>query len=59
MKKAVKRALIVGVSGQSSVGLLFRHPLETFDSITIATMHLLECIRLLEKPVRFYSAGLG
>jgi GDPmannose 4,6-dehydratase len=48
---------IYNLSGQSSVGLSFRQPLETFDSITIATMHLLECIRLLEKPVRFYSAG--
>ena len=45
------------LSGQSSVGLSFRQPLETFDSITIATMHLLECIRMLEKPVRFYNAG--
>ena len=48
---------IYGLSGQSSVGLSFREPLETFDSITIATMHLLECIRLIEKPVRFYNAG--
>jgi GDPmannose 4,6-dehydratase len=48
---------IYNLSGQSSVGLSFRQPLETFDSITIATMHLLECIRLLEKPVRFYNAG--
>ena len=48
---------IYNLSGQSSVGLSFQQPLETFDSITIATMHLLECIRVLEKPVRFYSAG--
>jgi GDPmannose 4,6-dehydratase len=48
---------IYNLSGQSSVGLSFRQPLETFDSITIATMHLLECIRLLETTVRFYSAG--
>ncbi len=48
---------IYNLSGQSSVSLSFQQPLETFDSITIATMHLLECIRLLEKPVRFYSAG--
>ena len=48
---------IYNLSGQSSVGLSFQQPLETFDSITIATMHILECIRVLEKPVRFYSAG--
>lgn len=48
---------IYNLSGQSSVGLSFRQPLETFDSITIATMHMLECIRLLGMPVRFYNAG--
>jgi GDPmannose 4,6-dehydratase len=48
---------IYSLSGQSSVAVSFRQPLETFDSITIATMHLLEAIRLLEKPVRFYNAG--
>jgi len=33
---------IYNLSGQSSVGLSFQQPLETFDSITIATMHLRE-----------------
>lgn len=48
---------IYNLSGQSSVAASFRHPLETFDSITVATMNLLECLRLLGRPTRFYNAG--
>jgi GDPmannose 4,6-dehydratase len=35
----------------------FEYPVETFDSILIGTMNLLECIRLLKNPVKFYNAG--
>jgi GDPmannose 4,6-dehydratase len=35
----------------------FAYPVETFDSILIGTMNLLECIRLLKHPVKFYNAG--
>jgi len=35
----------------------FQYPMETFDSILIGTMNLLECMRLLQKPVKFYNAG--
>ena len=31
--------------------------METFDSILIGTMNILECLRLLKTPVRFYNAG--
>lgn len=48
---------VYNLSGQSSVAESFRHPLETFASITVATMNLLECLRLLGRPVRFYNAG--
>lgn len=48
---------IYNLAGQTSVGMSFEYPVETFDSILIGTMNLLECIRLLKKPVRFYSAG--
>lgn len=48
---------IYNLSGQTSVAASFRHPLETFDSITVATMNLLECLRRLGRPVRFYNAG--
>jgi GDPmannose 4,6-dehydratase len=35
----------------------FAYPVETFDSILIGTMNLLECIRLLNHPAKFYNAG--
>jgi GDPmannose 4,6-dehydratase len=48
---------IYNLAGQTSVGMSFTYPVETFDSILIGTMNLLECIRLLKKPVKFYNAG--
>lgn len=48
---------IYNLAGQTSVGMSFAYPVETFDSILIGTMNLLECIRLLKKPVKFYNAG--
>jgi GDPmannose 4,6-dehydratase len=48
---------IYNLAGQTSVGMSFQYPVETFDSILIGTMNLLECIRLLKKPVKFYNAG--
>ena len=48
---------IYNLAGQTSVGMSFEYPVETFDSILIGTMNLLECIRLLKKTVKFYNAG--
>lgn len=48
---------IYNLAGQTSVGMSFLYPVETFDSILIGTMNVLECIRLMGKRVRFYSAG--
>jgi GDPmannose 4,6-dehydratase len=45
------------LSGQSSVGLSFEQPVETIESITLGTLNLLEAIRFLEKPIRFYHAS--
>ena len=50
---------IYNLSGQSSVGLSFGQPVETLDSIIAGTLNLLESIRFLDKPMRFYSAGSG
>ena len=50
---------IYNLSGQSSVGLSFGQPVETLDSIITGTLNILECIRFLGKPTRFYSAGSG
>lgn len=48
---------IYNLAGQSSVGLSFEQPVETLESIAIGTINLLEAIRFLDSPVRFYSAG--
>lgn len=48
---------IYNLAGQTSVGKSFEYPVETFDSILIGTLNILECIRLLNKPVKFYNAG--
>ena len=50
---------IYNLSGQSSVGLSFGQPVETLDSIIAGTLNILESIRFLGKPVRFYNAGSG
>jgi GDPmannose 4,6-dehydratase len=48
---------IYNLSGQSSVGLSFDQPVETLDSIVVGTLNLLEAIRFLGTPIRFYNAG--
>jgi GDPmannose 4,6-dehydratase len=48
---------IYNLSGQSSVGLSFEQPVETLESITIGTLNILEVLRFLNLPVRFYNAG--
>ncbi len=50
---------IYNLAGQSSVGLSFQQPVETLESIVLGTLHLLEAIRLVERPIRFYNAGSG
>jgi GDPmannose 4,6-dehydratase len=47
---------IYNLSGQTSVGLSFEQPAEALESIAFATLNLLEAIRLLKRPVRFYNA---
>ncbi|OGU20191.1 MAG: GDP-mannose 4,6-dehydratase [Hydrogenophilales bacterium RIFOXYD1_FULL_62_11] len=48
---------IYNLAGQSSVGLSFEQPAETLESIATGTLNLLEVIRFLGSPVRFYNAG--
>lgn len=48
---------IYNLSGQSSVGLSFEQPVETFESISIGTLNLLEAMRFGDQPVRFYNSG--
>jgi GDPmannose 4,6-dehydratase len=48
---------LYNLAGQSSVGLSFSFPVETFESISVGTLNILECIRMLKLDVRFYNAG--
>ena len=48
---------VYNLAGQSSVGLSFEQPLETMESIVIGTLNILETIRFVGTPCRFYSAG--
>lgn len=50
---------IYNLGGQSSVALSFQQPVETLDSISTGTLNMLEAIRFLARPVRFYNAGSG
>jgi GDPmannose 4,6-dehydratase len=48
---------VYNLAGQTSVGLSFNQPVETFESIVIGTVNLLEAIRMLSRPIRLYNAG--
>ena len=48
---------IYNLAGQSSVALSFEQPVETLESILSATINLMEVIRFLDRPIRFYNAG--
>ncbi|WP_082974630.1 GDP-mannose 4,6-dehydratase [Mycobacterium sp. 1245805.9] len=48
---------VYNMAGQSSVGLSFEQPVETLESIAAGTLNLLEAIRFLDTPIRFYNAG--
>ncbi|HUR00865.1 MAG TPA: GDP-mannose 4,6-dehydratase [Gemmatimonadaceae bacterium] len=48
---------IYNLAGQSSVSLSFQQPVETLESIGTGTLNLLEAIRFIDSPVRFYNAG--
>jgi GDPmannose 4,6-dehydratase len=48
---------LYNLAGQSSVGLSFQQPVETLESISVGTLNLLEAIRFIGLPVRFYNAG--
>lgn len=48
---------IYNLAGQTSVGLSFEQPVETFESITLGTINLLEAIRFTGIKARFYNSG--
>ena len=51
---------VYNLAGQSSVSLSFEQPIETFNSIALANLTLLEAIRFIgDKSLRYYYAGSG
>jgi len=48
---------VYNLAGQTSVGLSFEQPAEALESIAVGTLNLLEAIRMLKRPVRFYNAS--
>lgn len=48
---------IYNLAGQTSVGLSFEQPVECMDSISVATLNLLEVVRYLGSGIRLFSAG--
>ena len=48
---------IYNLAGQTSVGLSFEQPVEAMESIAGAAINLLEVIRFIGKPLKFYNAG--
>lgn len=48
---------IYNLAGQSSVGLSFQQPAETMESVALGTLTLLEVLRGIDAPTRFYNAG--
>ncbi len=48
---------IYNLAGQTSVGLSFEQPAEALESIASSTLNLLEVMRFLGRPLRFYNAG--
>ena len=53
----IKPDEIYNLAGQSSPALSFEQPIETFESIAVGTLNLLEAIRFSGRPVRLYNAG--
>jgi GDPmannose 4,6-dehydratase len=47
---------IYNLSGQSSVHMSFEQPIDTLDSVVVATGNILEAIRFLKLNCRFYNA---
>jgi len=48
---------IYNLAGQTSVALSFEQPVEAMESIAEGTLNMLEVIRLVDQPIRFYNAG--
>jgi GDPmannose 4,6-dehydratase len=54
--KAIAPDQIYNLGGQSSVALSFEQPLQTFESVSLATLNILESLRLYGLPARFFNS---
>ena len=50
---------VYNLAGQSSVGRSFELPAETFESIAVVTLNVLEGARTANAPMRLFNAGSG
>ena len=48
---------IYNLAGQTSVRMSFDQPVETFESIVLGMLNILESVRMLKAPCRIYNAG--
>jgi GDPmannose 4,6-dehydratase len=48
---------IYHLAGQTSVQMSFEHPVDSIESISIATLNFLEAIRFLNPKIRFFNSG--
>jgi GDPmannose 4,6-dehydratase len=48
---------VYNLAGQTSVGLSFEQPVETLESIAVGTLNILEAIRFIGEPIKFYNAA--
>jgi GDPmannose 4,6-dehydratase len=48
---------IYNLAGQTSVALSFEQPVEAIQSIIDGTLNILDVMRFVDLPIRFYSAG--
>jgi GDPmannose 4,6-dehydratase len=53
----VRPASIFNLAAQSSVGLSFKQPVETIDSIMHGTINVMEAMRFLALDAKFYNAA--
>jgi GDPmannose 4,6-dehydratase len=47
---------VYNLAGQTSVGLSFEQPVETLESIAVGTLNILEAMRFMGEPMKFYNA---
>ena len=52
----IKPDEVYNLAGQSSPALSFEQPVETMESIAIASLNLLEAIRFTGRPIKLYNA---